>query len=125
MRAVLVDSDIVIEVLRARNSAMVARWKELSRSDALILCSPATIAELWHGVRPSEEKSLHDLFAALTCIPIDGAIGKLAGDYLRQYAKSHNVELGDALIAATAVMNNTELWTRNHRHYPMEEIAFY
>lgn len=125
MKTVLVDSDIVIEVLRARDAAMLARWDELSQSEAMILCSPVTVAELWRGVRPNEERSLRELFAALTCIPIDHDIGRVAGDFLRQYTKSHNLDLGDALIAATAAIHKVELWTRNRRHYPMKEISFY
>jgi hypothetical protein len=35
------------------------------------------------------------------------------------------VELGDALIAAGAVLNNAALWTRNRKHYPMKELAFF
>jgi len=41
------------------------------------------------------------------------------------FAKSHSVELGDALIAATASAHGLELWTRNRRHYPMKGLAFF
>ena len=58
-------------------------------------------------------------------LPVDGETGRRAGDYLRQYRKSHSVELGDALIAATAVQNDAALWTRNRKHYPMNELSFY
>ena len=37
----------------------------------------------------------------------------------------HGVELGDALIAATAVANSAELWTRNRKHYSMKELSFF
>ena len=43
---VLIDSDILIEVSRARNDAIVSKWTELSESDAFILFSPVTAAEL-------------------------------------------------------------------------------
>jgi predicted nucleic acid-binding protein len=122
---VLIDSDILIEVSRGRDAAILSRWLELSRSDIVPLCSPVTVAELWHGARPQEQKLLRGLFAAVTCIAIDLEIGERAGDYLRLYAKSHHVELGDALIAATAFLHKAQLWTRNRRHYPMKEIAFY
>jgi predicted nucleic acid-binding protein len=84
-----------------------------------------TVAELWHGARPQEYQILNALFVAVHCIPIDIQIGQRAGDYLRQYAKSHHVELGDALIAATASVHKLELWTRNRRHYPMKDIDFF
>jgi hypothetical protein len=125
LRAVLVDSDILIEVARARDQSLLARWDELSRSDAAVLCSPVTIAELWYGARPHEHKALEDLFASMTTIPIDAEIGRRAGEYLRQYARSHRIELGDALIAATAAIHKVELWTRNRRHYPTKNLTFY
>lgn len=125
MKALLIDSDILIEVSRARDDALLARWDALSRSDTPLFSSPVTIAELWHGARPQEYRTLDALFAALNCITIDAQIGQRAGDYLRQFAKSHHVELGDALIAATASVHNLGLWTRNRRHYPMKGIAFY
>jgi predicted nucleic acid-binding protein len=125
LKSVLVDSDILIEVSRARDEAVLARWDELSQSDAALLCSPVTVAELWRGARPREHPTLNALFAAIHCIPIDIKIGQRAGDYLRQYANSHHVELGDALIAATAFIHKLELWTRNRKHYPMKDIVFY
>ena len=125
MKSVLVDSDILIEVSRARDDGVLARWDQLSRSDTPLLCSPVTVAELWHGARPHEQQTLEALFAAINCIPIDTNIGIRAGEYLRQYAKSHHVELGDAFIAATVSLHNLQLWTRNRKHYPMKDIAFY
>lgn len=125
MKSVLVDSDILIEVSRARDEVILARWEQLSSSDTALLCSPVTVAELWHGARPQEHPTLNALFVAVHCIPIDIKIGQRAGDYLRQYAKSHRVELGDALIAATVFIHKLELWTRNCKHYPMKDIVFY
>lgn len=125
MKSVLIDSDILIEVSRGRDHGILERWDELSRGDTAPLCSLVTVAELWHGARPHEQKTLRAMFAAVTCIAIDLEIGERAGDYLRQYAKSHHVELGDALIGATASIHNALLWTRNRRHYPMKEIIFY
>ena len=123
--SVLVDSDILIEVSRGRDTDLVSRWTELSRSDVAILYSPVTAAELWAGARPPEHDPIANLFRALTCVPIDAATGQRAGDYLRRYRKSHAVELGDALIAASAVLNSAALWTRNRKCYPMKDLAFF
>ncbi|MGA1994194.1 MAG: type II toxin-antitoxin system VapC family toxin [Bryobacteraceae bacterium] len=123
--SVLVDSDILIEVSRGRNTELVSRWTELSRSDLAILYSPISVAELWAGARPAEHDRLHNLFDALTCVPIDPETGRQAGDYLRRYRKSNGVEPGDALIAACAVVNGAALWTRNRKHYPMKELSFF
>jgi predicted nucleic acid-binding protein len=123
--SVLVDSDILIEVSRGRNTDLVSRWIELGLRDDAILYSPVSAAELWAGARPSEYDAIDNLFRALMCVPIDAAMGQQAGDYLKRYRKSHAVELGDALIAAAAVSNNAALWTRNRKHYPMKELVFF
>jgi len=123
--AILIDSDILIEVSRGTDAALLAKWSELSESDHVLLCSPVSIAELWHGARPNEHKVLEDLFGVLVCVPVDLEVGRRAGDYLRQYAKSHSVELVDALIAATASVQGADLWTRNRKHYPMKGLRFH
>ncbi len=74
---------------------------------------------------PAESEKLTALFGSLVCVPIDSETGKRAGEYLRQYRRSHGVELGDALIAAAAVMNGAALWTRNRKRYPMRGLGFY
>ena len=122
---VLIDSDVLIEVSRGRNQSILSRWADLSSSDVLILYSPVNEAELWAGARASEYDRLEALFGALVCAPADAAVGRRAGDYLRRYRKSHNLELGDALIAATAIANGATLWTRNRKHYPMKELSFF
>jgi predicted nucleic acid-binding protein len=122
---ILVDSDILIEVSRGRNASVVAKWMELSATDALILYSPVTVAELWAGAGPAEYAALEALFQALVCVPVDADIGRRAGDYLKRYRNSHSVELRDALIAASAAASGAMLWTRNRKHYPMRELTFY
>jgi predicted nucleic acid-binding protein len=123
--SVLVDSDILIEVSRGKDADVVSRWIDLARQDIAVLYSPVSAAELWAGARPPEHDAIDNLFRALTCVPIDAATGRQAGDYLRRYRKSHAVELGDALIAAAAILNRAELWTRNRKHYPMKDLTFF
>jgi hypothetical protein len=122
---VLVDSDVLIEVSRERNHDILLRWTQLAESGSAILCSPVSSAELWAGALPREHEATAKLFRTLLCVPIDYETGRQAGDYLRQYGKSHGLQIGDSLIAATAVLNRAELWTRNRKHYPMKELSFY
>ena len=91
---VVVDSDILVEVFRARNADVLAKWTELSGSDAVVLYTPVSVAEQ-------------------------------AGAYLRKYRLSHGVGIADALIAACAVANKAELWTRNRKHYPIPDLSFF
>ena len=122
---VLVDSDILIEVSRERNRDILSKWTQLAESGSAILCSPVSSAELWAGALPREHEATAKLFRTLPCAPIDYETGRQAGDYLRQYGKSHGLQIGDALIAAAAVLHRAELWTRNRKHYPMKKLLFY
>jgi predicted nucleic acid-binding protein len=122
---ILVDSDVLIEVSRERDHDVLSRWTALADSDNAILCSPVSSAELWAGAWPREDEALTKLLRALLCAPIDYETGRQAGDYLRQFRKSHGLQIGDALIAAAAVLNRAQLWTRNRKRYPMKDLSFY
>jgi len=121
---ILVDSDVLIEVSRGVNEPVLARWKDLADSSALVLYSPVSVAELWAGVRSGELDRLTALFESLVSVPIDSDIGRRAGEYLGRYRKSHGVELADALIAASAAARGAVVWTRNRKHYPMRDVEF-
>jgi hypothetical protein len=81
---------------RGRNADVIAGWIESSSSDADILYSPVSVAELWAGARPSEYDALENLFSSLACAPINSEAGRHAGNYLRQFRRSHAVEIADA-----------------------------
>ncbi|MGH9588459.1 MAG: PIN domain-containing protein [Acidobacteriaceae bacterium] len=122
---VVVDSDVLIEVTRNRDRKLIAAWFSLIESEIEVMYSSVSAAELWAGALPHEHDVLTRLFRSLRCASYDEETGKLAGDFMRQYRKSHNVDLADAMIAAAAVQNGALLWTRNRKHYPMKEVAFY
>lgn len=58
----------------------------------------------------------------LAPVDVDTMIADRAGEYLRQFSKSHNLNIGDSLIAATAREMGLKLVTRNVKHYPMQDI---
>jgi hypothetical protein len=122
---VLIDTDIAIEVLRARDQAILSKWSALALSGADVLYSPVTAAEVWAGALPREHQLISRFFRPLLCIATDYEAGQLAGEFLRKFARSHNLEIPDALIAAAAVQHRAALWTRNRKHYPMTGLTFY
>ena len=87
--------------------------------------TPVSVAEIFAGVRKGEEDDVSNLFLLLEPVTISIEAGKKAGGYLKSYAKSHSVELGDALIAACASSEGLKLWTLNKKHYPMKDVDFY
>lgn len=125
MKGVLLDSGVVIEVLRRRDRVILDQWSELAGSDGIIACSPITVAEVWSGARDSEEAVTAALFGALTCLSLDAEIGRLAGKQMRIFAKSHQLDIADVLIGATALTHGLLLWTRNRKHYLHSGLQFY
>jgi predicted nucleic acid-binding protein len=88
-------------------------------------CTAIQRAEIHAGIRAGEEPLTQAFFDARGEVVIDGRVGRLAGAYLARYARSHAVELGDALVAAAAATAGLRLWTRNRKRYPMTDLRFY
>lgn len=121
MKKIILDSDIIIEILR-ENRKIADLLKSMSKKNIRFLYSPVVLAEVRAGMRPQEKEITMGLFNAMECIPINKEMGEKAGDYLNHFHRSHGVELGDALIAASATMEGAGLMTLNRKHYPMSEI---
>ena len=112
----LLDTCIVVDLLRGKEAA-AAFIEGLPDVPAL---SVITATELLAGVRNSKERRQVDrLLSVYSMHPIDLEIASLAGSYVNQYGPSHNVDPLDALIAATAKVNDLELCTLNRKHFPM------
>ena len=125
MSGVLVDSDILIEVLRGRKPEVTRRWADTVAAGTPLFYSPVTVAEIRHGMRGHEREPTERVFSSIVSVPIDVEIGARAGDYLHAFHASHAMELGDALIAATASVHELKLWTQNRKHFPMKDVRFF
>ncbi len=97
----------------------------LEASGTPTYCTPISIAEVHAGIRPGEEAVTRAFFEARGEVVLDSDTGRRAGAYLARYARSHGVEIADALIAAAATTSDLSLWTLNRKHYPMDDIQFY
>ena len=76
-------------------------------------------------MRAGEEPRTEAFFGARGEIVIDAMTGRRAGAYLSRYARSHGVQIADALVAAAATTAGLHLWTLNARHYPMDDLRLY
>ena len=88
-------------------------------------CTAVQWAEIHAGIRPGEEALTEAFLEARGQIVLDSEVGRRAGAYLARYARSHGLELADALIAAAASTSGLRLWTLNRKHYPMPDVRFY
>jgi predicted nucleic acid-binding protein len=125
MSGVLVDTDILIEVLRGRRPAVTRLWSDTVSEEGALFYSPVTLAEIRHGMRGHERESTERVLSSMLSVPIEIEIGARAGDYLRSFHASHSLEMGDALIAATASVHQLALWTQNRKHFPMKDVQFF
>ncbi|MBI2265738.1 MAG: type II toxin-antitoxin system VapC family toxin [Armatimonadetes bacterium] len=120
----LLDTDVLIEVLRG-NPGVLKSLEGLFGEGHVFLYSPVTRAEIFQGMRKGEEEKTNRLFQTMRCVPVDDEIGKIAGLYLRKFRKSHGLQLGDSLLAATARSTKAGFYTLNVRHYPMADIRIW
>lgn len=115
---ILVDSDILIAHLRGLPAAR--DWLIQARGEGPLAISVVSVAELVGGIRSGERREVWRLLASFRAEPVTEIVGHRAGDFRRQYRRSHDgIGLGDYLIAGTAAVRGYELATLNVRHFPM------
>ncbi|MDX1604860.1 MAG: type II toxin-antitoxin system VapC family toxin [Candidatus Competibacterales bacterium] len=111
----LVDTDILIWNLRGNEKAA-----ELLDGHPCFAISAVSYMELVQGLRDKTE--FRALRRALRLwqtevVAIDQAICARAVFLVEEYTLSHNMQMADALIAATALHLGATLVTANDRHY--------
>ncbi len=119
MKNVLVDTDVLINFLRGKETAREYLASLLGEVD--IYCSAITVAEIHAGMKEQERIKTQELLDSLSVVDVTREIAEKAGSYKR-VIKSHHLELDDCLIAATAWMKRAVLATGNDKHYPVTDI---
>lgn len=117
----VIDTDIAINHFHGHHAALEYFALHLGAGETLLIAA-ITLTELLGGMRAGEETRTERLLELFVTAEVTDPIARKAGEYLRQYRRSHHLELGDALVAATAFQLNAELVTRNRKHYPMPDI---
>ncbi|MDQ2881576.1 MAG: type II toxin-antitoxin system VapC family toxin [Actinomycetota bacterium] len=118
MSSVLVDTSVLIDILRGLEPAEAAI--EEHRRHGVLHSSSVVHAEVLAGMRPHEERRTRELFDAFEWHPADQVVAEEAGRLGRRWLPSHRgIDTADLLIAATASVLGLPLLTRNVRHFPM------
>ncbi|MER3446104.1 MAG: hypothetical protein C4291_04365 [Candidatus Dadabacteria bacterium] len=111
----VVDTDILIWILKG-NETIKRRFTELVlETKGHVFITSVQIAEIYAGVREKEKMKTENFLQSFNIIEIDKQVGRLAGEFINKYGKSHNVTIADALIGAAAKVNNFKLWTLNKK----------
>jgi predicted nucleic acid-binding protein len=121
---ILVDTNIVIEVLK-NNPEIVKAVNSIGIEHAAV--SSITLMELYYGaLNKAELRKIKKYVNAFEIIQINEEISTRAVNLIETYAKSHNLNLPDALIAATAIKNNIKLMTLNVKDFRyIEELTLW
>lgn len=124
---VVLDTSIIINHLRQRtkhDSPLIHIVKEQPKEKFAI--SMITVQELYEGrstKNEQEEQAMLATIGSLKILPYTYEVAQLAGKIARDLA--HPIELADAAIAATAVVNGYELATLNRKDFAgIEDLEF-
>ncbi len=125
MKTYIVDSDILIDFFKKIPEAvtLIEQLGEIGNN----VISVISIAELRSGWSEKEASIyLKHLYNLLGVISVTKDIAEKAVYYREKYRiKGVKLPLVDTFIAATAIVHNACLVTRNIKHYPMREVEIY
>jgi predicted nucleic acid-binding protein len=113
--SMLIDTDVLIWCLRGDRKAATFVEGDAARSLSIV-----TLMELMQGAKSRDEIRVIRRFLLqneFQIIPLNEAIGHTAANFVEDFAMSHGVQLGDALVAATAKEHGLALATANVRHF--------
>jgi predicted nucleic acid-binding protein len=113
---VIVDTDILIDA--GRGVAEATSCLQAIEQQSALATSAVTQMELLVGSRNKKEQDeIEKFLSRFQVIKITGAASDMAVDLLRRYRLSHGLLIGDALIAATALVLDAPLISKNQRDY--------
>lgn len=114
---ILLDTNTCIEILRGRNSALLARYAGYARQD--IALSAVVQSELLTGAilsaKPVENRHLVETFCTLfPCLPFDAQVAGIHAEWHARLRRAGNmIGSRDLMIAATAMCHGLIVVTHN------------
>ncbi len=115
---VVLDSNIVIDHLRQYPKKSKLRWLEEKASTGSLAISVISVQELYEGkstLDKTREEILIEVISNLKILPYTFETAKLAGVIARDL--DYPIDLADAAIAATAILNKASLFTLNKKDF--------
>ena len=123
MAAVLLDTTVLIDLLRGRPEAL-RRLRTLHEvGDSPHACA-VNVEEIARGLREGDAAPAQRLFSGLRIVPLGVEEGWRAGEWRRMFAtQGRTLAQSDCLIAAAALSVGGRLATGNPKDFPMSELA--
>jgi predicted nucleic acid-binding protein len=118
----LLDSCVVIDVLRGREQAL-GFVRGLLRGGAVLATCDVVEAEVAAGMRPGERTATLAFLDSLQHLALSRESAVRAGAWKAEFStQGTTLSLLDCLIAAAAVEHAAILVTENATHYPQPEL---
>lgn len=112
---ILCDTNILIELYKD-NASIIEELRKIGSKQIAI--SSITQAELYYGALNRQElQRIKRHLSQLKIIAVDVAVSDRFIQLMENYALSHKLAIPDALIAATALVNNLNLYTLNQKDF--------
>ncbi|NJN75207.1 MAG: type II toxin-antitoxin system VapC family toxin [Synechococcaceae cyanobacterium RL_1_2] len=112
---ILCDTNILVEFYK-NNSDIIQQLQTIGSTSIAI--STITRAELYYGaINKNELNQIKKHLDLISNIPLDQAISSQFVGLMLDYSLSHKLTIPDAIIAATAITQNFELYTLNIRDF--------
>jgi predicted nucleic acid-binding protein len=123
MAPVLLDTTVLIDLLRGRSEATRRLSALHAAGDSPCTCA-INVEEIVRGLRPAEHAAASALVRGLYVVPLGAGEGWQAGDWRRRFAaRGTTLAQADCLIGAAALASGARLATGNPPHFPMRELT--
>jgi len=111
---ICLDTNVLIEILKGDRRTL-ERVYSLEKTLAISVISAM---ELYYGARNKAELiKLEKFVTHFHLLHVDEEVSLLAMRLVKTYAKSHNLDIPDSLIAATALKHRIPLMTYNLKDF--------
>jgi tRNA(fMet)-specific endonuclease VapC len=125
MATCLLDTSVIIDAINDRKGRRQLLSELLEQGNTLACC-PINIAEVYAGLRPNEEENTRRFLRSLDFYPVTFGVAERAGLLKRDFGKKgQTLNLGDVLIAATALHHGLTLLTDTTKDFPIPDLTLY
>ena len=112
---ILCDTNILIELYK-NNPVIISELRKIGSKQIAI--SSITQAELYYGALNKQELlKIKKHLSQLEILVVDRTVSEQFIQLMESYALSHKLAIPDAIIAATALVNNLDLYTLNQKDF--------
>jgi tRNA(fMet)-specific endonuclease VapC len=111
---ILLDTNILIQILKG-DKITTDKVESIAASIAI---SSISAMELYYGAFNKEEvRKIEKFISLFEIIHLSREISTKSIKLIQTYAKSHNLDIPDSLIASTAIVNRCKLLTHNVKDF--------